>query len=134
MTTIDKKQTIAILKNSLINKTELMFSFLHGSFLDSAYFHDIDIAVYVDETMVPKEKTMDYEFDLSDELEDVVKRHVDVKVMNYAPLAFQYHATAGKILTCSDEELMADKVADIRIFYLDFKPTSRQTVMEMLGV
>lgn len=133
MTTIDKKQTIAILKNSLIKKTELMFSFLHGSFLEAGAFHDIDIAVYVNENMVPKEKAMDYEFDLSYKLESIVKRPVDVKVINYAPLAFQYHATAGKILTCRDEDFMADKVADIRIFYLDFKPTSRQTVMEMLG-
>ncbi|MBI5681887.1 MAG: nucleotidyltransferase domain-containing protein [Deltaproteobacteria bacterium] len=111
-----------------------MFSFLHGSFLEAGAFHDIDIAVYVNENMVPKEKAMDYEFDLSYKLESIVKRPVDVKVINYAPLAFQYHATAGKILTYRDEEFMADKVADIRIFYLDFKPTSRQTVMEMLGV
>lgn len=128
------EKIIMNLKNVLEQKEGIHFSFVHGSFLDTACFHDIDIAVYVDETMVPKEKAMDYEFDLSDELEGVVKLPVDVKVMNYAPLAFQYHATAGKILTCRDEELMADKVADIRIFYLDFKPTSRQTVMEMLGV
>jgi len=130
---LEKEKLTKGIKRLLEDKIEILFSYLHGSFMEDIKFNDIDVAIYVDENMVSREKAMDYEFALSDELEDAVKLPVDVKVINYAPLAFQYHATAGKILTCRDEEFMADKVAGIRSLYLDFKPVADRFLMEMLS-
>lgn len=129
----EKHDIIKKLTSLLKKEDKILFSFLHGSFLEGAQFNDIDIAVYIDERKIHKGDALDYEFRLSAKLEETVKLPVDVKIINYAPLGFQYHATAGKLLTCKDNEVMADKVAEIRIFYLDFKPTSEKLTMEMLG-
>src|SRR3989338_10149445 len=96
---LEKEKLTKGIKRLLEDKIEILFSYLHGSFIEDIKFNDIDVAIYVDENMVSREKAMDYEFALSDELEDAVKLPVDVKVINYAPLAFHYHATAVKILT-----------------------------------
>lgn len=116
----------------LDSRDAILFSFVHGSFLDDTKFNDIDVAIYIDEKMVSKDAAMDFEFNISNELEDIIEFPVDVKIINYAPLGFQYHATSGKILTCKDSEFMVDKVAEIRILYLDFKLTSNKLLLEML--
>lgn len=129
----EKHDIIKKLTSLLKKEDKILFSFLHGSFLEGSRFNDIDIAVYIDERKIHKGDALDYEFRLSAKLEETVKLPVDVKIINYAPLGFQYHATSGKLLACKDNEVMADKVAEIRIFYLDFKPTSEKLTMEMLG-
>lgn len=130
---IDKNTVIKKLKSLFEKKESILFSFIHGSFLENRGFNDVDVTIYVDEEKISRGDALDYELGLSAELEEIIKLPVDVKVLNYAPLGFQYHATKGKLLTSNDDDFMADKVAEIRIFYLDFKPTSEKLTMEMLG-
>lgn len=48
-------------------------------------FNDLDIAVWVDRTMVPADSDLDFAFALADELEALVPYSVDVRVVNDAP-------------------------------------------------
>jgi predicted nucleotidyltransferase len=57
-------------RSFLASKNEILFAFIHGSFLESADFHDIDIAVYLDEEYFRSMDVVDYEIALSLQLED----------------------------------------------------------------
>jgi len=45
-----KAKIIGILSQTLSQRNEILFAYLHGSFLESKTFQDIDVAVYLEET------------------------------------------------------------------------------------
>lgn len=116
-----KINTQKILKEFIVKRDEIIFSYIHGSFIDAFYFHDLDIAVYVREEGLKKDDALDYEFALSAELEPLVGFPVDVKVLNYAPLGFRYYVTKGELLTSLDEQKRADFLEDVWMKYLDME-------------
>jgi predicted nucleotidyltransferase len=100
---------------------DILFAYLHGSFAEGRPFRDIDITAFVEEAKLPKEKTHDFEISLSIKLEETIKMPIDVKVINYAPLAFQYFSTAGVVLMCREDDLRVDFLTKMRSLYLDFE-------------
>jgi predicted nucleotidyltransferase len=86
------------LSNCLERKENILFSYLHGSFSEGRPFRDIDIAVFVNGARISKERALDFEVSSSVRMERTIRVLVDVKVINYAPLAFQYYSTAGTLL------------------------------------
>ena len=57
---------------------------------------------------------------------------VDLKVLNYAPLGFQYYSTTGLLIMCKDDDLRVDYLTKIRSLYFDFKPSSERFLLEMI--
>jgi predicted nucleotidyltransferase len=128
----DKKRTEEVLSQTLEKEENVLFAYLHGSFAEGRPFRDIDIAVFVKESKIPKEKSLDFEMSISLRLEKIIKMPVDVKVINYAPLGFQYHSTGGILLVCRDDDLRVDFLTKMRSLYFDFKPSSERFLKEML--
>lgn len=128
----DRKRTEEVLSQSLEKEESILFAYLHGSFVEGRPFRDIDIAVFVEESKIPKEKSFDFEMSISLRLEKIIKMPVDVKVINYAPLSFQYHSTGGILLVCRDDDLRVDFLTKMRSLYFDFKPSSERFLKEML--
>lgn len=116
----------------LEKQNEIFFGYLHGSFAEGRSFKDIDVAVFVDEEAIPKERALDFEMSTSIKLEKEVKLPIDVKVINYAPLGFQYHCTTGLLIMCKDDDLRVDFLTRVRSLYFDFKPSSERFLLEML--
>lgn len=132
--TPEKKNQITIqLKHLLEKRHEVVFSVLHGSFLNNDKFKDIDVAVWVAERTVMKTGALDYELSTSVDLSYHLPYPIDVKVLNYAPLGFQYHAVSGSLLTCTDDDFRAHTVATIWIRYLDFLPQSKGFLLDMIS-
>ncbi len=131
-TKAQKDAVISQLKAGLAQRKEIIFSYLHGSFVDGRYFRDVDVAVYVDEKQVSQDDALFYGFRLSAALEEKIKLPIDAKVLNYAPIGFKYHITTGKILTCRDDEMRAYVVGIIWSLYFDQLPTMRRFLKEML--
>ncbi len=134
--TLPQKQReglIQKLKESLAKREEIIFSYLYGSFVDGKYFRDVDVAVYVDEGLVPEDEALEYILKLGTELEMQAEMPVDVRVLNYASIGFKYHATTGKVLTCRDDDLRAYVVAGIWSMYFDQLPLTKRFFMEMVG-
>ncbi len=121
-----------VLSQGLEMEENIIFAYLHGSFAEGRPFRDIDIAVFVEESNIPKEKALDFGLKTSIKLEEVVKIPTDVKVINDSPLAFQYHSTAGILLMCKDDDLRVDFLTKMRSLYFDFKPSSERFLKEML--
>ncbi len=100
--------------------------------MDEEYFRDVDVAVYVDEDVVSEDKALDYMLKLGTVLQTLTEISLDVRVLNYASIGFKYHATAGKILTCRDDELRAYVVGKIWSLYFDQLPTVKRFLKEMV--
>lgn len=131
----DGSKAIILEKLEAILKKEpaVVFAYLHGSFLEERGFHDIDIAIYVDPVLVPREKALDYELSLSANLDHIIGLPCDVKVLNYAPLGFAYYVTKGRVLISRDEELRCNFVERTWLQYLDFEPYRKELLRDLFG-
>src|SRR3990170_7875140 len=128
-----RAKIIQQLKRFFIGEKEILFAYLHGSFMDLEKFNDIDIAVYLDEKIIKKVKPMDFEISLSFKIEKVTKFPVDVKILNFAPLSFRYHATDGLLLFSRNELKREEFLCKTWDEYFDFLHVSRLYLNEVLS-
>lgn len=128
----DRDALIATVRSRLADRPEVVFAFLHGSFLAGARYHDIDVAVWVDPAVVPSTEWGRYALDLGVGLSTAARISVDVRVLNGASLAFRYHAQKGQLLLARDPEAVADFRARTWDEYFDFLPFARQYLREAL--
>jgi len=128
-----RAKIIQQLKRFFIGEKEILFAYLHGSFMDLEKFNDIDIAVYLDEKIIKKVKPMDFEISLSFKIEKVTKFPVDVKILNFAPLSFRYHATDGLLLFSRNELKREEFLCKTWDEYFDFLHISRLYLNEVLS-
>lgn len=118
----------------LEQQPEVQFACLHGSFEDSIDgFNDIDVAVWLEPSKIRRESVLDYQLDLSCLLERQVEDPVDVKVLNFATLGFQYAASGGSLLATSDREKWFSFRERTWQMYLDYAPVARQALPDLLG-
>lgn len=122
------------LKESLEKREEIIFAYIHGSFLELTKFRDIDIAVYVNESLVPHDEALEYALEISalTELETGISP-LDTKVLNYASIGFRYHATKGILLFSKDEDKRADFLEDTWKRYFDLLPKRKQIIIDLLA-
>jgi len=118
LSTQQKHRLVETLKEKLENVDEIVFAYLHGSFLERESFRDIDVAIWLKR----KEKAFQYTVDFSAKLEAEMKIPIDIQVLNEAPLPFKHHVlTKGRLLFSKDENLR-QKLADLTIRqYIDLK-------------
>mgnify|MGYP000133979725 CR=1 FL=1 len=127
----DKDKLFQELRNRLAREKNIVFAYLHGSFLDKKDFNDIDIAVFLDpKTVIPK--PVDFEIALSLKLEKSLNVSVDVKILNFAPLSFRYHVTTGMAIFSRDEALREDFLCRTWSDYFDFKPVAKIYLREVI--
>lgn len=127
----EKKEIKNNLSSLLSNKDEIIFAYIHGSFIDAYWFRDLDIAVYLAENKLEK-RTLGYELSLSVELEKALKLPVDIKILNYAPLSFRYEVTKGEVIFSRDEEIRYTFLEYTWHRYLDFAPVEREFMNELI--
>lgn len=96
------------------------FAYLHGSFLDTQPFHDIDVAVMFVRDAAPD--ITGAALALGDRLERIIGHSVDVRPLNRAPLTFQFKAARGRLLACRDEDRVATFVEYLLPRYFDLAP------------
>ena len=129
----EKKQIIEKIKDILINEDSIIFCYIHGSFLDKDACNDIDLAIYIDENALERSGSLDAEISLSLKIEKKVKKAVDVKILNFSPLSFRYHASAGYLLFDKDEPQREEFLCRTWTEYFDFLPISKIYLREILS-
>lgn len=122
---VDTQAVIKKLKGSLAWEKNVIFAYLHGSFVHQDEFKDVDVAVYINGSLTLKPDEADFEISLSLRLERTLGLPVDVKVLNDAPLSFRYHVTHGRLLLSRDDLLREDFLQRTWSEYFDFLPLSR---------
>jgi len=128
LTKEEKKRLEQAAADILRKHVEILFAFVHGSLTESLLIHDIDIGIYTED--VDKHTSAGYALDLAEELSRVFRLPVDVRVLNFAPLPFCYHAIRGELLFEKDEAERSLFVEETVRRYLDIEPLLRKGLKE----
>ena len=122
---VDFRGIVQKLKDCLSERNDIVFAYLHGSSIQGEEFGDVDVAVFLDDSVRQLNDDVEYEISLSLQLEKALRLPVDVKILNHAPLGFRYHATQGSLLLTRDELVREDFLSRTWSDYFDFLPLSR---------
>jgi len=129
----ERKQLADALREWLSARPEVVFAYLHGSFLGRGRYRDIDVAVWLDADRVPPTAQLDWSLDASVALRIAIGRPVDVQVLNGASLAFRFHALEGQPILVRNQEQLDDIRARTWDDYFDFEPFARRYLRESLS-
>jgi uncharacterized protein len=129
----EKNNVRGALKRLLEKHSDVVFAYLHGSFVRGEDFGDIDIALYV---MKMPAAPLEYELSLEAECREVISPYpVDVRFLNGAPLSFRYQVIKeGLLLLVRDDEKRSDFQEATIADYFDFAPYRARYLKETLGL
>ena len=111
----------AVTEQVLCHYDQVLLAYLYGSYLRLDTYQDIDIALLLNGTMEPY-ALFKLQVQIAGEIEDLLSPRVpcDVRVLNDAPVEFQYEAIrTGNIIFCRNEEQKIDYETDMMRQYLD---------------
>ncbi len=128
----EREKVLAAVQDRLGGRREILFAYVHGSFLGGCPYRDLDLAVFLEPQQVDATRWRRYELDLAVELELLTGQPVDVRVLNDAPVAFRYHVTKGLPLVVRDREQLDEFQARTWNDYFDSQPFARQYLREVL--
>jgi predicted nucleotidyltransferase len=128
----EKKAAIEVLQSLLAGREEILFAYAHGSFLEEGPFRDLDVSVYVKSGDTDQAFRFTYEDSLAKEIMHRAGFHfpVDIRLLNGAPISFQYHVFRGRLLLDRDPDSRIEVVSNVIARYLDIKPVLRHHLRE----
>lgn len=113
----------------LMKYPEISFAYLHGSF-GVHPFRDIDIAAYC---LIPEDKVFEFELELISELEKKTGFNVDFKVINFAPIGFQFSViNEGTLLFEREREQRLDFIEKLGAEYMEYYEFSKSYFRELI--
>jgi predicted nucleotidyltransferase len=111
-----KNRLIAQIREYLLPMENIIFSYVHGSFIKSRQFRDIDVAIFINDN-----KGFYFESDLSAELTSVTKFDTEVRIINEAPIAFKMAVLRdGLLLFSKDEDIRTNFIEDVGKRYREY--------------
>jgi predicted nucleotidyltransferase len=121
---LDQKKKSSLIREigeALDSRKEILFAYIYGSFLEEAYFRDIDIAIYVGD--IKQKMYFDYEESLEMDLKKrlSIKMPVDVRLINRSPISFKYHVLKGRLIVNHNDEKRVDFTVHTVSRYLDLE-------------
>lgn len=121
------------LRSELESYQEILFAYLHGSFLDEGLpYQDVDVAIYLDPTRVTYQDLFEYEMTLSVDLTLDLRVPVDIHVLNEAPLGFQHNVLyRGELLFSRDDECLTNLIEKVGLAYMEFAYHVREYLREV---
>ena len=132
ISSVTKEHVTEEIKAFLRGQPDIIFAYLHGSFLKADRFRDIDMALFLRN---PTSSTLQAEIRLEEELSRVIKRFpVEIRVLNYAPLSFRYNVIKdGCAIAVFNDALRCEFVESTLRDYFDFAPFRKLYLQEALG-
>lgn len=123
MSELDKERMVNEISRCLSGVEDLLLGYLYGSFLVRNDFNDIDIGLLVAGERTPYE-LFKYAMRIASDLERCItpRYEVDLRVLNTAPVEFQYEVVkTGRVVFARDENVRVAFEADVLAKYLDLK-------------
>jgi len=110
------------------NCKEIVAAYLFGSFITQRLFSDIDLGILT----AGDSEALNFEIDLENRLEKIVKYSVDVRVLNRAPLSFCRNVIRHRnVILDRDPNLRSDFEGQILKQYFDVAYFQRQYLQEV---
>jgi predicted nucleotidyltransferase len=130
----ERDKVLAAMRQALEARPEVVFAYVHGSFVEDRPVHDVDVAVYLapgagDGATLT---ALSLAAELERALPPTARLPVDVRLLNQAPTGFRYHAFRGRLLFSRDEEARSAMVERTVVSYLDRKPILEQALKEAM--
>ena len=110
---------------------EILTVYIFGSFISARYFSDIDIGIIA---AMDLSRPLEFELELENRLEKVIKYPVDVRILNQAPLSFAQNVfRSGRVIIDKNPNLRADFEGRILKQYFDFSPFQQRYLQEVIN-
>jgi len=91
----DRERVIDIIRSILLEDSRIKLAIIHGGFINSEVFRDIDIALLIEDV----EDEFIYVEELRDRLEKATGIGIDIQLLNSAPPSFTYRVLhTGRVL------------------------------------
>ncbi len=113
---------------------KIRFAYLFGSILESDQFRDIDVAIYLPAEM-DSYRRVKYGMKVAREIEKALDyaKEVDVRIVNVAPVEFQYEVVkTGEVVFSRDDKERIRFEAQVLSSYMDYRETSGWLKRELL--
>jgi uncharacterized protein len=127
----EREAIVRAVTDRLEARPGILFAYLYGSLLGELPIHDVDVAVYVADPGADALLVLDLAADLEGALPAGLRLPVDVRLLNDAPVGYQYHVYRGRLLFCRDWERWGRLVEWATWHYLDIKPLLEQALREV---
>ena len=128
---VDRENIFGQIKNVLKQNNDIIFAYIHGSFLGDLPFNDIDLALYIDEKKIDTSHSFDYCFQLSTDLTKKIGKEIDVQLLNEASVGFIHSVFKnGRLLFSRNDKLRLDLLEKNSLEYIDFYELSLQFIHE----
>jgi predicted nucleotidyltransferase len=131
----DKEEFTKRIGEVLNRFQEIEFAYLFGSFLERDAFNDVDVALHVSKDFSPY-KGVKFSLKVERAIEKEIEPRCvfDVKILNHAPIVFQYEViNVGEVTFSRDEKKRMRYEATVLSSYLDYKETSDWLDREFLA-
>lgn len=113
----------------LLNYEVISFAYIYGSF-GIRPFRDIDISAYC---FILEDQVFDFEMEVGSQLEKETGFPVDFKVINLAPIGFQFSViNEGSLLFERDRNLRLDFIEKLGLEYMDYYEFSKAYLKELM--
>jgi len=116
LTVEEKERLLDGLRKELQGVDDIVFAYVHGGFIETEVFRDVDVAVWIKN---PKD-AFGFEVDISAKLQAKFKIPIDLRVINQAPLPFKHRTyVRGKLLFSKNEALRIREIDETVRRYAD---------------
>jgi predicted nucleotidyltransferase len=130
----ERAQVLEAITQAVKARPQVLFAYVHGSFLEDRAVHDVDVGLYLDSD--EGGETTFLSLDLAAELEQAlpaaIRLPVDVRILNQAPLGFRYHVFRGRLLFSRNEPLRTKLLEETLARYLDLQPLQQHALKEAM--
>ncbi len=116
-----RERLMARLRTELNGRSDVLFAFVFGSFLDRGAFRDIDVGIFTTDSAGPR-----LDIELAAALSEACGVPVDVRRINAAPAPFLFHVLRGRAVAVRDETRLADLMERTAREYHDRAPFLRR--------
>jgi len=125
-----KDKIIKKIKNLVQNQDEIIFAYIFGSFIEEENFHDIDIAIYLNENKTSAKSTF-YEIELSNQIENITSIPIDIIRLNSALDAIVYRASKGLLIKNTNDNLRVNYITTCWKKYWDYQKIIQEYMSEL---
>lgn len=131
LTLREKARVTSALRDLLAFREEVLFAYLHGSFINGSKFRDIDVAVYLHGRFT-RHASLEYQVTLAKDLSRALRLPVDISVLNVAPLGLRHNAVSGQVLLCRESETRTHFANGVCQHYERIRKTARHALFTLL--